>query len=329
MTVSEPLMDAKAEELLDATVVICTRNRGAALRRACVSVLDAAPGDLDWELMIVDNASTDDTPEVASALAAEHPGRLRLVQESEIGLSAARNAGVAAARGGVVAFLDDDATVGGSWLVELVAALRSGAMAAGGPVRPELLGERPRWLGDVFLPYLSAWDRGSEPHVLTFPEYPRGANVAFRREAFARYGGFATWLGRRGAALLSGEELEMCLRLERGGERVVYVPSAAVDHEVPVDRLTPEWMARRFAAQGLSEAMVYRRHGGVRGVAVGLVRYAKNAAARPKGAGAAGAVLARCRRRALAGYLRGAAQGAWTLRLSRRSVDGRRLARWP
>jgi GT2 family glycosyltransferase len=219
------------------TVAVCTRNRSRSLLDACEATLAVDPPDGGWELLIVDNRSTDDTAEVARELAAREP-RVRVEVEPEIGLSAARNAGFRHARGELVVYVDDDAYPEPGWLRALVAAFdREGVLAAGGPVAPRFEGELPGWLGERFLPYLTVWDLGPEPIELTYNEYPRGANMAFHRDVFDRFGGFSTQLGRKGRSLLSCEETELCLRIERGGGKVLYVPEARVEHSVDAGRI--------------------------------------------------------------------------------------------
>ncbi|NJL28333.1 MAG: glycosyltransferase family 2 protein, partial [Thermoanaerobaculia bacterium] len=115
-----------------ASVLICTHNRARDLALCCAALggLDAPPES--WEVVVVDNASTDDTPEVAEAWAARLEGRLRGVEGTgALGLSAARNRAIAEARGEILAFLDDDALPEPGWLSALVSVLeRPGAMAA-------------------------------------------------------------------------------------------------------------------------------------------------------------------------------------------------------
>lgn len=290
-----------------ATVVICTRNRSSLLADVGRAVLDQRLTGGDWELLVVDNASTDDTPAIARSIVALAPGRAWLVVEGEVGLSAARNRGFREAQGEVVVFLDDDAFPEQGWLEALTGALAApdGPMCAGGPVRPLLQGELPPWFRGRFLPYLSVWDQGPDPLALQFNEYPRGANVAYRREVYERYGGFCSELGRKGRSLRSCEEIELCLRIERDGRRISFVPDAAVWHVVVADRITPRWLERRFAAQGASEAIVNWRHGGWKALRIGLEahrRYVRTAARQHRWDGEE---LVRCQRRALRGYLWG------------------------
>jgi hypothetical protein len=124
--------------------------------------------------------------------------------------------------------------------------------------------------------------------------------MAFRRQTFALYGEFSEQLGRKGASLRSCEEIEYCLRLERGREKILYLPGAPVRHHVATRRLTLDWMSARFAAQGFSEAILDWRHAGARGLRTGLRRVAR--LDRDPG----GDPLASCLRHTARGYRRGA-----------------------
>jgi len=293
-------------ERYDVAVVVCTRNRSAALARACEAILDVDFDPARWEMVIVDNASTDDTAEVARAVAAAYPERARVVIEDEIGLSAARNAGIQETSAELIAFIDDDAFPEPGWLAAVVAGFESPqVMCVGGPVDPLIEGELPSWFRGRFLPYLTVWDPGPEPIDLHYNEYPRGANVAYRRSGLSLVGGFSTHLGRKGASLLSCEETELCLRLERAGFVIRYQPGARVRHVTPVDRMTPEWMAARFAAQGRSEAIVNWMHGGFEAVRVGLRAVRRHARAAVRNRAQVGEVFASCQKATVRGYLRG------------------------
>ena len=292
-----------------ASVVVCTRNRSDSLMEACSALLALDYPAGEWELLIVDNASTDGSLELARDLERRRPDVVRVVQEPRVGLSAARNTGVRGSRGDVIAFADDDAFPSPLWLRALVDGLRqSDALVAGGPVEPIFDGQLPPWFTDRYLPYLAVWDRGPEAHLLSYNEYPRGNNMAFRREVFERFGWFSHHLGRTGRSLLSCEEIELCLRVERGGGRILYVPEARIRHRTVAARLTPRWLARRFFAQGQSEAILDWQHAGWRGLARSWPRAWRNAreAARQRRLPPDGEVFARCQRAALAGYTRGA-----------------------
>jgi len=291
---------------LDVSVVVCTRNRSTALAGALDAMLAVDYDPRRWEMLIVDNASTDDTAAVAESVAASHPDRVRVVVEREIGLSAARNAGVAATAAGIVAFIDDDAFPEPGWLGAIVRGFRrSEVMCVGGPVAPLIEGELPEWFRGRFLPYLTVWDLGADEIELAYNEYPRGANIAFRRSGLELVGGFSTHLGRKGASLLSCEEIELCLRLERAGFTTLYQPGARVRHLTPVGRMTPEWLGARFAAQGRSEAVLNWMHGGLDAVRTGLRAARRHARDAARNRAQVGEVFAACSRHTVRGYYRG------------------------
>jgi glucosyl-dolichyl phosphate glucuronosyltransferase len=297
---------------IPATVAICTANRSALLAETlavALTQIDPRRG----EIVVVDNGSNDDTPrllaELTSAVAdAGRPaGYFRAVRETRLGLSAARNRAIREARGELLLFLDDDALPAPGWLESYVEAFRDPRVgAAGGPVEPIFDGALPAWLDGRFLPYLSAWDRGPGVVPLVYNELPRGANMAFRRKTFALYGDFLEQLGRKGASLRSCEEIEYCLRLERAGEKILYLPTASVRHHVATSRLSLDWMSARFSAQGFSEAILDWRHAGVRGLRTGLRRVARLDTPASPASSPGDDPLAHCLRHTARGYRRGA-----------------------
>lgn len=287
------------------SVIVCTRNRSQLLVEALEAILAVEDPGSPWELLIIDNSSTDDTLTIAQGFASRHP-HVRVEVEAELGLSAARNAGVRLAQGEQLVFVDDDAFPEPGWLLDLVDALEGEeVLAAGGPVDPLFEGQLPAWFDASYMPYITVWDLGEERIELAYNEYPRGANMAFRRQAFERFGGFSHHLGRRGRSLLSCEETELCLRIERGGGKVVYTPGARVDHKVKADRITEKWLLDRFAAQGRSEAIVDWQHGSWAGLRWGSARFRRNAAnaAHAAAEGQSTSLLAACQQRASKAYL--------------------------
>jgi glycosyltransferase involved in cell wall biosynthesis len=292
----------------EVSVIVCTRNRSQLLEGALEAILAVNDPGFPWELLIIDNSSTDDTLEVAQRVAALHP-HIRVEIEGELGLSAARNAGIRLAQGDYLVFVDDDAFPEPGWLQDLVEALQEeGVMASGGPVDPLFEGQLPTWFGASYLPYITVWDLGPKRVELAYNEYPRGANMAFRREVFERFGGFSHHLGRRGRSLLSCEETELCLRIERGGGKVIYTPGARVKHRVNADRITEEWLLNRFGAQGRSEAIVDWQHGSWAGLRWGFARFRRNAASAAQAVAEGGGsnLLASCQQRSRSAYLKSA-----------------------
>ncbi|MGC6489009.1 MAG: glycosyltransferase family 2 protein [Planctomycetota bacterium] len=246
------------------SVILPTKDRGPDIDRTLEALLAQDLTASDYEVLVVDNASSEDNARALRAWCDAHPSVLRYVPEPAPGLNRARNAGVSAARGEIAAFLDDDAVPAPDWLTELlrVFGARPQTWAVGGRVRSQFTTAPPAWLDDRFALYLSDFDRGDAVRVLHYDDYPRGANMAFRMAAFARCGPFAPGLDRRGDLLLSNGDIEMCYRVEQSGYEVVYAPGASVQHLIRGDRLSHDWFARRAYWQGRSQAIFERMHFG-------------------------------------------------------------------
>jgi GT2 family glycosyltransferase len=242
------------------SIIICTRNRAADLEANLPALGRLAPPPGGYEVLVVDNGSTDGTAEVVKA-AAQRDGAIRYVREERPGLSHARNRGIGEARGELIAFLDDDARPAADWLPELEKGFAEPRVAAvGGRVAPSFAGRSgwPDWLPERLRGFFSVLDR-PDRRYLRYPDYPAGTNIAFRTSAFAEVGLFDADLGRSGASLLSMEEVDLCLRLERAGGRILYLPGAVVHHAVREERLTRDWVAERCRWQGISAAIIERR----------------------------------------------------------------------
>jgi len=228
------------------TVVVCTFNRSNLLHKALQSIAQSSmPESLRWEVLIVDNNSTDQTREVFNEFCGKYPGRFRYVFEPRPGLSQARNAGVREARGSILAFTDDDVSVEPEWLHNLTSILIDSSWSgSGGRVLPEHTFSPPPWLAldgprsllGALCCYRDPGDTGGE-----FKEPPYGANMAFRREMFDKYGLFRTDLGHGPNNKVGFEDLEFGHRLMAGGQRLAYVPSAIVYHYVDESRARKDY----------------------------------------------------------------------------------------
>ncbi|MGB7434374.1 MAG: glycosyltransferase, partial [Candidatus Acidiferrum sp.] len=232
---------------MNVSLIICTYNRCESLLKTLESVAASVlPPSIEWEVVVVDNNSQDQTSAAVEEFSDRHPGRFRYLFEPTQGLSNARNAGILAAQGEVIAFTDDDVIVHPSWLLNLTRPLLERSWAgAGGRVLPFQGVVLPPWLS-LSPPYdlggrvAALFDQGGEPKELNLPPY--GANMAFRREMFQKYGHFRRDLGRRPDSLIGGEETEFGTRLIAARERLFYEPSAIVYHPVPEERLTKDYL---------------------------------------------------------------------------------------
>jgi glycosyltransferase involved in cell wall biosynthesis len=227
--------------MIDVTVILCTYNRCQSLERALESVAaQILPESVAWEVLVVDNNSSDQTREVVQDFSHRYPGRFRYLFESKQGLSHARNAGIRAARGEIVAFVDDDVTVEQTWLQNLTTALHYDEWAgAGGRILPQWPCAPPSWLPEkewYGMAPLVMFDLGLEGSRLT--DAPFGANMAFKRRMFEKHGMFRTDLGPgSNKKLHTNDDTEFGRRLLEAGEQLRYEPSAVVYHEVPQKRL--------------------------------------------------------------------------------------------
>ena len=222
------------------TTILCTYNRCQSLAKTLDSIAASTVlKPVEWEVLVVDNNSRDQTRAVVEDFCRRYPGRFRYLFEPQPGKSHALNAGVREARGNVLAFIDDDVTVEPTWLEHLTAALGNGDwVGSGGRVLPERAFQLPRWLTlreRYALAPLAMFDLGPTPGPLGEP--PFGNNMAFQKKMFDKYGGFRTDLGPQPGSEIRGEDTEFGGRLLAAGERLRYEPSAIVYHSVSEHRL--------------------------------------------------------------------------------------------
>lgn len=245
------------------SVIIATYNRAADLRGTLASLANLRP-DGPWEVIVVDNNSTDDTPDVVEAAARTFPVELRYLHEARQGRSPALNAGISVARGEIIATTDDDVRVPQGWLNAAARGLDElQADYVGGRVRPIWGAPRPSWLtdrGGRHWAVIALLDYGDQPREFAL-RAPLGVNMAFRRGAFERAGLFDPHTGRKAGTLLGQEVREWCIRARRAGVRGFYVPDLVVEHIVPAERLTKSYFRRWFYWRGISRAMLYQRAG--------------------------------------------------------------------
>ena len=234
---------------MNITVILCTYNRCQSLAKALDSLAGSILSEaIEWEVLVVDNNSSDQTEAVVEDFSRRYPGRFRYLFEPRQGKSYALNVGIREALGNILAFVDDDVTVEPMWLQNLTSPLHDSQWAgSGGRTKPAIWVSGfvpPRWLAldgpCSLLGALCAYnDPGDAPGELKEP--PIGGNVAFRKEMFDRYGHFRTDLGPFPNSKIGFEDIEFGRRLMAGGERLCYVPSAVVYHEVPENRVRKDF----------------------------------------------------------------------------------------
>jgi glucosyl-dolichyl phosphate glucuronosyltransferase len=244
---------------LTVSVIIATYNRARRLDD-CVAQLSRqqfVPGD---ELIVVDNGSADATPAVIDRWRRLFPVPLRHLTERRPGKSCALAQALKVASGDILAFTDDDVRVDDAWITELRTTMSSGEVAMlGGPVAPRWEHQAPRWLrlgardyGRMVAP-LGLLNYGTEPVPLGTRTL-LGANLAVRRDVLKQVGGFALHLGKMRGTLLSGEDHELCRRVQAAGYKAMYSPRARVEHWVPAERMRVAYVLNWFFWSGITHA---------------------------------------------------------------------------
>lgn len=236
------------------SVVLCCHNSAQRLPATLqhLAAVTVPPG-VDWDVLVVDNASTDDTAACARALWAQAgaPAPFRVLSEPRQGLNYARWAGIRAARGDIISFVDDDNWVDTRWLEVItdvfLAEPRVGAVGAW--AEPVCEGPLPPWFERVQEIYACGPQGATAGPVPVARGYLYGAGLSIRRAALYALdaAGFAPHLvGRSGASLAGGEDSELCRALTGAGWTLWYEPRLRLRHFMPAGRLTIEY-ARRLS----------------------------------------------------------------------------------
>ncbi len=248
---------------MEFTVIICTYNRSGNLPD-CIAHLERQLDDADfeWEILVVDNNSSDDTREVVERLATTSPATIRYAFEPQQGLNHARNCGIAESDSRYFCYVDDDILVGRGWLAALYRALvENDADAVGGRIHLDPAVKLPPWVRGEVKGFLGFQDYGDEPFRMDgIEKYPYGGNMAIARRVVDRIGLFDTRKGRKGEGrkrgeLFKGAETDYFHRLAAAGDaRIFYQPDAIVYHRVQPHQLTRRYLLTIHYNAGLQKA---------------------------------------------------------------------------
>lgn len=230
----------------------------------CLGALSRQQGveGLAWEVLVVDNNSSDDTRKTVERLAGELPINIRYSFEPQQGLNYARNRGAQEAKGEYFCFVDDDIHVSQKWLKALFETLKSNdADAAGGRIHLDDSIELPGWIKPEMYGFLGYQDFGDEPFQMDgMKKYPFGGNMAFHRRVIEKIGLFNPKLGRKGSGqkrseLFKGAETDYFHRLATAGGRVFYAPEAIVYHQILPFQLTKRYFRTIHYNAGFQKAL--------------------------------------------------------------------------
>lgn len=238
---------------MNVTVAICTWNRASLLDQTLAAFRDLqVPQDISWELLVVDNNCTDHTASVIEKY--HHALPIRRLLETKQGHCNARNCAIAAAAGDLIVWTDDDVIVDPGWLNAYVEAARRWpqAMYFGGRILPWFEHTPPSWMQanvSMLEGALALRDLGARERLLDSDEHVYGANMAFRREAFAEVR-FDPRIGLKKDDGVRGDETQVICELQRRGMVGVWVPQSVVQHFVPAARLTRKYVHDYFKGVG-------------------------------------------------------------------------------
>jgi len=250
-----------AEQHLDLSVIICTRDRSESLHRVLTSLRELSiPPAISWELVVVNNGSSDNTPEVIERFKPVLP--IREVVETRPGLSNARNCGIGAVTGDYILWTDDDVEVDPGWLAGYAAAIRQfpDGVVFAGRIIPVLEAPTPAWFNDnveILRDLLAVRDFGNQylPLVIDIDRLPFGANYAIRARE-QRLHPYDPELGVSPGKRRMGEETKVCVDILNAGHAGYWVPDAKILHIITVKRQTEVYIRDYFRGVGETRAHV-------------------------------------------------------------------------
>ena len=236
------------------SVLICTYNRSSELERAINSLFSSPNLDQpDWELVVVDNGSSDSTPAVCQLFADRFPEKFRSIVESRSGKSNALNTGLAVLKGDVIALTDDDVLVDPGFVAGIRETFSlNNADAAQGRVFLDLEIPAPAWFGKECAALLSERNYGEQ--IIDWNENLSGCNMILRRAAIQQAGGFSPEIGAGAAGFM--EDSEFSTRVRKNGSKLIYAPKISVRHQIKRPSLTRAGFLDRYFRWGRSSAFL-------------------------------------------------------------------------
>jgi glycosyltransferase involved in cell wall biosynthesis len=239
------------------SVVICTYNRAAYIESALNSLIVQSIPKNSFEVIVVNNNSTDNTEVICKAFIAKHHDyQLYFLNERQQGASFARNTGASFAKGDLLCFMDDDAIAVPDYLAKIIDffATHSDAGGLGGRIIPKYIPDEPKWMSYYVSSLVGNFDYNNEVCVFKTGKYPLESNMIIKTEDFKSIGGFNVNLpGVVGTLRIGGEGKDFFYRLQATGKKIYYHPDIIVFHIVEVNKLTKEYMYRVASGIGRGE----------------------------------------------------------------------------
>lgn len=254
------------QEKVKISAVICTHNRAKFLEKCIRSVYHQTLARDLFEVIVVDNASSDETEAVCQPYK-DDPG-FSYIKDPTPGLSHARNTGWQAAKSDYVGYLDDDAVACPEWIETALWCFESidpAPVWVGGAIFLEWEADPPSWICEDYETALGKVYWGDNPKFLSERgERLGGGNSFYKREVLEKLKGFDVQLGRKKNRLLSAEETQLQHKITSQGGRLYYHPKICIKHFVPVERTNPKWLYRRYYWGGRSDVLMEKSLSSIR-----------------------------------------------------------------
>ena len=239
------------------SVILCTYNRQKYIYNVLRSIAENTLPHDQYEIVLVNNNSTDDTAAECRRFSGDHPDiAFRYCVETNQGLSYARNRGIRESHGDLLAYVDDDATVNPQYLESYASffARHPQAVAAGGPILPVYETEEPRWMSHYTRQLITGrLYHGDSERQFPRDSYPGGGNACYRRSVFDTIGLFNVELGRKGNSLIGAEEKDLFDKMNSHNMKFYYIPTAILYHIIAPYKLTDDYFERLTYGIGVSE----------------------------------------------------------------------------
>jgi len=239
------------------SIVICSYNRAQYIGDALDSLYNQTASGSDFEVLLVDNNSTDGTPSVYKTWRENHPdGNFQYLTEFQQGASFARNTGAAQAKTGWLCFIDDDAVAFPDFVANIIRHTQEKPtiVGFGGKIIPKYIPEKPVWMSYYVSSLVGNFDYSPVPCAFKKGKYPLESNMIIKKSVFDQIGGFNTTLpGVVGTLRIGGEGKELFYKVIGLGEEIYYDPNIIVYHVVETSKLTKEYLYRVASGIGRGE----------------------------------------------------------------------------
>lgn len=238
------------------SVIIPTLNRADYISRLLDSLALLEPSNFEWEVIVVDNGSIDNTSEVVHQKQLELPIKIRYVLEPRPGLHEGRHRGIKEASGQYIAYLDDDMILAPTWLQGIKMVYEKKADAVIGRILPRWDGTPPNWLMHMYrtgvLSHLGLLDLGKTPMPTDFFF---GGNLFIMKKTIISFRGFHPDGMPPDMVLYRGDgETGLWMKMRAAGMDLWYEPAALAYHIIPQERMTIEYFCKRAYNQGISNS---------------------------------------------------------------------------